>query len=96
MMLRFPFDTQTSVGYIVAVVIQCIMISMVFLFVANMAALAFGAIIFLIATVKDLRATLKLIKKMGKHRDKDAKMMVSIVHFIDLHADVRELSARFD
>lgn len=93
----FPFDTQTTHGYIVAVVMEFVNAVVIFLFLANAASLGFGAFIFLIALVKDLKANLKLIDKMGKHRRKHSKMFPSIIiHFIDLHSDLSELSVCID
>lgn len=92
MLFRFPFNTQITIGYIIAVVFQFITVTFAFLFAACMATTAFSALIFLIALVKDLKANLKLINKMGKHRNRHSKIYESIIRFIDLHSDVRELS----
>lgn len=90
-LFRFPFNTQTKIGFIVAVILQLIGAMCIFSFVAIATALGFEAIILFMAIIKDLKDNLKLINKMGKRHHKHAKMMESMIKFLHLHADVKEL-----
>lgn len=90
----FPFDSQTPAGYVVAVISQFTACIFVFLFLANVTSLGLGAFIFLTAMVKDSKGILNLISTMAKHKEKHSKLFKPIVHFMDLHSDLKELSVQ--
>lgn len=96
--VRFPFDSKNLSGYIIAVILQYIILAYELFVVACTISIVNGALWFTISTTIDLKFILKSINRNGKSyaRESDLKKFIKLLHeLIYMHANVKQLSKTF-
>lgn len=88
---RFPWDWRTPAGYLVAVIIQYILTSYVFLFGALALAIGLGCILFGRSIVKDACASLNLFNDIANSDGDRMQMNEQLADFLETHSSLIEL-----
>lgn len=89
---RFPFSWHNPIGYLIAVILESIALSHSICYLASLMSLAFGAFIFAILLLEEMKGILKSIQKRSKSKRKHPQLMTRFVKFHDLLTDGEQLS----
>lgn len=89
---RFPFDTQNSIGYLIAIVIECILIWNVLLIAACTSSVTVGGALALIQLSNDMKETLNSFTLRAKLRKNRLRSLEQLSEFIELHSNSAQLS----
>lgn len=90
---RFPFDTQSPSGYLVAVILESFVCSYYFFVMASTTTIGIGTYLFLLAPIKDIKATVFSIDKKDKSKKTRIENVQQLCEFVEFHADTKQLSS---
>ena len=93
-MNRFPFDWKNPVGYLIAVVLEYIIVSLALRYMGCFLGYGFGGYFFVMAIAKDLKSFVKSIGKSAKKcqsTTSEQKILQNLCEFIRLHTSVKKL-----
>lgn len=90
---RFPFDLHNPFGYLIAFVIEYIMLGYEFFIVACSLELGIGANIFAISIIEEIRRILhSMNRKAHLKKNKSNKLKTLFLEYIHAHAAIKQLS----
>lgn len=90
---RFPFDSNTPIGYLITFVLEYITLGYTYFIVECSLALLIGSYWFAIAIIKEMRRILHSINGMAQAKEvRSHELMASFLEFIDAYAIIKELS----
>lgn len=90
--LRFPFGTKNPFGYIVATVLQYIIVVYAFSVLSSLATLGIGAFLFAVLATKDIIQSMKSIDKSAMSEKRQSKTFKRFSDFILIHSTVKQFS----
>lgn len=92
---RFPFDWKTPIGYFVAIILQHIISAISFTVVACALSYAIGGCLIAFSMLKEIRRILSKINRNAKSSRNDQRTVHHLTRtYIQLHSDLKQLSAR--
>lgn len=89
---RFPWNWRTPVGYFIAVIIQYVLTSYVFIFGALALVIGLGCILMGNSLVKDICASMSAFNDIANDDGNRQRMNEQLVDFIETHSALIELS----
>lgn len=89
---RLPFEWTNPIGYLLAILIQFIMLFFLNVYLACFLMLAFGYFLFALSIAKDMINELHSINKRTKMKKPKAQILKQLNDLISMHADVKGLS----
>lgn len=87
-----PFDWRNPIGYLVAVIIQFIIVAYEFFVIACTLSLAIGAFWFAISATKEIKRIVNSIDENTEHKGGEEIMFKEFSTFIHMHSIVKQLS----
>lgn len=88
---RFPFDTNSPFGYVIAIILQYIYASYSFIFGGCILSFAVGAFLFALTMVNDIKCCLESVDESVKTKDHQLILM-RYVNFLQYFSDAKQLS----
>lgn len=92
-MKRFPFDWNNPIGYLIAFVIQYIIIAYEFCLTSCALAVGIGSLWLAILATKDIRRILNLINDKAQTNVIQSN---DLIDFIEAHGAIKQLSRSFE
>lgn len=89
---RFPFNWKNPCGYMMAVVVQSLWVSVVFTIIGCILLLSFGCFVFSLTAAKTLKSDLHSIDKMARKKNSRCGMYKKLCKFLEIHANLKQLS----
>lgn len=90
---RFPFDSNTPFGYLLADIIEYIVLCYAYLIIACTLALGIGVFCFAISVTKDIQRILHLVNDTAKaNTNQSNELKLLLAEFNDVHAATKQLS----
>lgn len=89
---RFPFNTKSVYGYLVACFLEFIMVYYLSLFATCVTCFAIGTCLMLISLTKDVKCVMKTLNSNGCTKAKHWKMFSQFIDLIELHSNAKRLS----
>lgn len=89
----FPFNWRNPFGFFLAVSIQYIICTYVFIFVSCTVDLGFGTFLLVTTFTKDIENNARTINECGKNEKTHSQTLETISTFIQSYLDVKQLSA---
>lgn len=90
--IRFPFNWKNPAGYLVAVTALLAWAAMPLLYIGCLGFLGFGAFMFALTFVEDMKGELRLINEMAIDKRPQREIYEKFSAFIRIHANVKQLS----
>lgn len=90
--LRFPSFWNDPVGYLIAVVLQLVMIAYPMCYMGSFLSLAFAAFMLAISVAKELKGIAKSINKRLKNKREHPKLLKQFIKFHGLQTDAKQFS----
>lgn len=89
--LRFPFDTKSPVGYVIAIILQYIYARYSCIFAGCILSFAIGAFLFALTMIKDIKCCLESVN--GSIKIKDYQLiLIRFINFLKYFSDAKLLS----
>lgn len=90
---RFPFDSNNPTGYLIAVLIEYVIVTYEYIMITCTLGLAIGAFWFIISVTKEIQHILHSINdKAQANEDQSNEMQILFAEYIDAHAALKQLS----
>lgn len=90
---RFPFDSNNPTGYLIAVLIEYVIVTYEYIMITCTLSLAIGAFWFIISVTKEIQHILHSINdKAQANEDQSNEMQRLFAEYIDAHAALKQLS----
>lgn len=90
---RFPFDSNNPSGYLIATILEYIVIGYEFFVIACTLAFAVGIIWFVISTIEEFKSCLHRINRTAQVNDIEPnKLKILFTQFIYAHGTINQLS----
>lgn len=95
---RFPFEWTNPIGYLVAVIIEYVIVGYEFSVDASVLALGIGAYWIGLAAIKEIQSILHTIKKrvQAKKHQSNRELKMLFTEFIELHGVAKQLSIKIN
>lgn len=92
--LRFPFDSTTLIGYLIAVALEYVSALELYIFFAGTVSLGIGSFLFCFAITDDIKNNFNSIKKIAKTKRtlQLLRFHKKISHSIQLHLNAKQFS----
>lgn len=89
---RFPFDTHNPIGYLIAFVVEYIVLAYEFFIVACTLALGIGTFWFGISITKTIQCILHAIGNQSQANKQSNQLKVLFSEYVHAHAEIKQLS----
>lgn len=89
---RFPFDWRNPLGYLIALALQCVVVSYLLLVGSCGMALAIGSYLYFMASNKCIKGNLLSINQWTGGNKNSQQISNQFIEFIQFHSRVKQLS----
>lgn len=95
-MLRVPFNWKSPIGFLIAMTVQCTIITYMAMIGACVLAVAIGSYFYTMAASKCIKENLFTVTENCRDKSKRKLIRVQLIEFIDFHTQVKQLSNIFN
>lgn len=91
--LRFPFDTNNLIGYLIAVIAEYFFTLNLELFIMSIMIIAIGSCVILISLAKDMQCGLNALNDSAMETEDESEDKAQLLNeLIEFHANAKQLS----
>lgn len=88
----YPFDWENPFGYLIAVILQCLMTFNLLLYATSLLSIALGIYLFVASANEFMENDLRSINKWAKQKKSASDILELFSRFIYSHVEIKQLS----
>lgn len=88
---RYPFDWSNPFGYLVAISLQYVIVTALFLLGAGLLLTGMSSFLFIVAAIKDVKINLNSINERGALAGNQSWTLAQLSDFVEFHAQLKQL-----
>lgn len=91
-----PFEWDNPIGYIFAVILQCILLTYVFFTMMILISIGVASYLYELSLTKDIKIILRTIDEMSKVRKNRPNLYIQFNEFVEVHSAAKQLSCKLE